>query len=304
MFSRYLAALSGWFVAFGIQLVLFSWLVAIVLHADPLAVGLAHVALTAPGILLLPLGGLVSDRGNPRLLLLLYHGLHAIPPLLLALLLAVGELSYPLLIVYALAAGSITAFILPTRKALLPFMAGRSRPRPVALATALQFVGQMIGIAAASQADRIGALPLLVVQASLVALGALALWRLPDPPPRPPTEQFGLWRGIAEGLAFAARSEQVWPVLLLNIGIGVFFVGPFLAVLPLVVRDVYQGGAAELAQVKLAFLVGTILAAFALAGLARNVARRGLLIVLAIASGCVILFWMELHPPFKLFVAL
>lgn len=93
-------------------------------------------------------------------------------------------------------------------------------------------------------------------------------------------------------------------MLLLNIGIGVFFVGPFLAVLPLVVRDVYQGGAAELAQVKLAFLVGTILAAFALAGLARNVARRGLLIVLAIASGCVILFWMALHPPFKLFVAL
>ena len=304
IFSRYLLALGGWFVAFGIQLVLFSWLVTIVLHADPLAVGLAHVALTAPGILLLPMGGLVSDRGNPRLLLLLYHMLHAIPPLLLALLLAVGELSYPLLIVYALAAGSITAFILPTREALLPSMAGRSLPRPVALATALQFIGQMIGIAAASQADRIGPLPLLLVQATLVALGALALWRLPDPPPRSAGEPLGAWRGIAEGIALAARSEQVWPVLLLNFGLGVFFVGPFLAVLPLVVRDVYQGGAAELAEVKLAFLVGTILAAFALTGLARNLERRGLLIVLAIASGCVVLFWMALHPPFTLLVLL
>ena len=174
----------------------------------------------------------------------------------------------------------------------------------VALATALQFAGQLIGIAGASQADRLGAVPLLVAQAALVLLGALAVWRLPDPPPHPPAQHPSFWRSIADGIAEAARSEQMWPVLLLNFGIGVFYVGPFMAVLPLVVRDIYGGGAAELAYVNLAFWAGTIVAAFAFAGLARHLTRRGRLVVSAVSVGVVILFGMALQPPFLMLNAL
>ena len=67
-------------------------------------------------------------------------------------------------------------------------------------------------------------------------------------------------------------------MLLLNFGIGVFYVGPFMAVLPLVVRDNYHGGARELAYVNLAFWAGTIVAAIAFAGLARRFTLRGRLI--------------------------
>ena len=248
---------------------------------DAFSVGIAQVALMAPGILFLPMGGLVADRGNARRLLLRYHILYAVPPLLLGAVLAMGGPQLlPCLIAYGLAAGSIGAFAIPTRDALLPFVARGNLPRAVALATALQFVGQLIGIACASQADRIGALPLLVGQASLVLLGAIAVWMLPDPPPHPPVQHPSFWRSIADGIAEAARSEQIWPVLLLNFGIGVFYVGPFMAVLPLVVRDIYRGGAAEIAYVNLAFWAGTIVAAFAFAGLARNLRRRGRLVVL------------------------
>ena len=76
--------LGSWFVPLGIQMVLFAWLAAIVLHMDAFAVGIAQMALMAPGILFLPLGGLVADRGNPRRLLLRYHLLYAVPPLVLA----------------------------------------------------------------------------------------------------------------------------------------------------------------------------------------------------------------------------
>ena len=126
----------------GIQQVLFAWLAAIVLHMDAFAVGIAQVALMAPGILFLPLGGLVADRGNARRLLLRYHLLYAVPPLVLAGVLSMGGLSYPLLIAYGLAAGSIGAFAVPTRDALLPTVAGGNLPRAVALATAVQFIGQ------------------------------------------------------------------------------------------------------------------------------------------------------------------
>ena len=79
-FAIYLTGLGSWFVPLGIQQVLFAWLAAIVLHMDAFAVGIAQMALMAPGILFLPLGGLVADRGDARRLLLRYHLLYAVPP--------------------------------------------------------------------------------------------------------------------------------------------------------------------------------------------------------------------------------
>ena len=50
-------------------------------------------------------------------------------------------------------AGAIGAFAIPTRDALLPVVAPKGGlPRAVALATALQFGGQLLGIACASTA--------------------------------------------------------------------------------------------------------------------------------------------------------
>ena len=304
-FPVYLLGLASWFVPLGIQMVLFPWLVAVVLHMDAFAVGVAQAALMAPSLLFLPLGGLVADRGNARRLLLRYHLLYAMPPLALAMVLWGGGLSYPLLIVYGLVAGSIGAFAVPTRDALLPVVAPRGGlPRAVALATALQFGGQLLGIACASTADRFGPLPLLVLHAVLVLLGCLAVARLPDPPPHPPAQHPGFWRSVGEGVSAAAKSHQIWPVLLLNFGVGLFYVGPFMAVLPLAVRDIYHGGAQELAYVNLAFWAATILAAIAFAGLARRFSLRGRLIGISVAVGSVVLVAMASLPSFPVFVAL
>ena len=60
-FPAYLLGLGTWFVPLGIQMVLFPWLVAVVLHMDAFAVGVAQAALMAPGLLFLPLGGLVAS---------------------------------------------------------------------------------------------------------------------------------------------------------------------------------------------------------------------------------------------------
>ena len=107
VFPIYLVGLASWFVPLGIQMVLFPWLVAVVLHMDAFAVGVAQAALMAPSLLFLPLGGLVADRGNPRRLQVRYHMLLCRAPLVLAVVLMEGGLSYPLLIAYGLAAGSI-----------------------------------------------------------------------------------------------------------------------------------------------------------------------------------------------------
>lgn len=306
-FPAYLLGLTSWFVPLGVQMVLFPWLVAVVLHMDAFAVGVAQAAAMAPSLLFLPLGGMVADRGNPRRLLLRYHVLYAVPPLALAvlLLLASENLSYPLLIAYGVIAGAIGAFAIPTRDALLSVVVKSGElPRAVALVTALQFFGQLIGIACASAADWVGAAPLLLLNAGLLLLGCLAVQRLPDPPAHPPTQQPGFWRAAAEGVSTAAKSDQIWPVLLLNFGVGVFYVGPFMAVLPLVVRDNYHGGSLELSYVNLAFWAATIAASMALVALARRVTQRGRLIGVAVATGAVILMALSTLPSFPVFVAL
>ena len=304
VFPIYLAGLGSWFVPLGIQMVLFPWLVAVVLRMDAFAVGVAQTAMMLPSLLFLPLGGLAADRGNPRRLLMRYHLLYALPPVVLGVVLGMGGLSYPLLIAYGLVAGSISAFAIPTRDALLPFVAKGNLARAVALTTALQFGGQLIGIACASSADRLGPMPLLGLHAFLVALGATAVWRLPDPPPHPPHAPSSFWRSVAEGVSAAAKSDQMWPVLLINFGAGVFFVGPFVAVLPIAVRDHYHGGAAELSYMNLAFWAATIVAAMAFATLARRLTLRGRLIAIAVSVGGGVLITLSTLPPFPVFVAL
>ena len=304
-FPVYLAGLASWFVPLGIQMVLFPWLVAVVLHMDAFAVGVAQAAVMAPSLLFLPLGGLVADRGNARRLLLYYHLLYALPPLALALVLWSGGLSYPLLIAYGIIAGAIGAFAIPTRDALLPVVAPKGGlPKAVALATALQFGGQLLGIACASTADWFGAVPLLLLHSGMVLAGCIFVRRLPDPPPHPKTEHPGFWRSIGDGVSAAAKSDQIWPVLLLNFGVGIFYVGPFMAVLPLAIRDHYAGGAAELSYMNLAFWAATIVASMALVGLARRLTLRGRLIGSAVLTGAVVLLSLATLPPFPVFLAL
>jgi len=304
-FPVYLVGLGSWFVPLGIQMVLFPWLVAVVLHMDAFAVGVAQAAVMAPSLLFLPLGGLVADRGNARALLMRYHLLYALPPLALAAVLWSDGLSYPLLIAYGIAAGAIGAFAIPTRDALLPVVAPKGGlPKAVALATALQFGGQLLGIACASTADRFGAVPLLLLHSGMVLAGCLFVRRLPNPPPHPKTRHEGFWRSVGDGVSAAAKSDQIWPVLLLNFGVGIFYVGPFMAVLPLAIRDHYAGGALELSYMNLAFWAATIVASMALVGLARRLTLRGRLIGGAVLVGAIVLLSLAMLPPFPVFLAL
>ena len=304
VFPAYLVGLASWFVPLGIQMVLFPWLVAVVLRMDAFAVGVAQAALMAPSLLFLPLGGLVADRGNPRRLLLRYHLLYAGPPLALAVVLAMGGLSYPLLIAYGIAAGAIGAFAIPTRDALLPVVVRGPLPRAVALATALQFVGQLLGIACASAADRFGAVPLLLLQAGLVLAEALPCGCCPIRRRiRPPC--------VA---ASGAASPTAWPRRRNRTRSGrcccsisasaSSMSGLSWPLLPLAVRDNYAGGAVELSYVNLAFWAATIVASMALVGLARRLTLRGRLIGVAVTTGGAVLIALSTLPPFPVFVAL
>jgi len=165
--------MASWFASFGMQVILFPWLVAVVLRQPPGRVGLAQMSLMAPSIALMLLGGAVADRADCRKLLMRYHLLAALPPLALAVVIASHSLNYAVLIVYGLAMGTLSALVIPARDALLTRVISGGLGRAVAVTTATQLIAQMLGIVLAGSAGAVGAVSLLVTQAVTLALGAL-----------------------------------------------------------------------------------------------------------------------------------
>jgi MFS family permease len=129
-------------------------------------VGIAQMVMMAPAIVFMLLGGAVADRADCRRLLFRYHLLAVLPPLVLAGIVAAGALGYFALIGYGLAMGTLGAFVVPARDALLTRVVRRGRERAIAVTSACQFICQLAGIVVAGWAGRIGAQALLVARPS------------------------------------------------------------------------------------------------------------------------------------------
>ena len=97
----YLLGTGGWFAGFGIQGVLFAWLVAMELRASPEALGVAQMSLLLPGTLLMLIGGSFADRFGARRVLVIAQCIAAFNPILLTILLLLDRLTYPSMIFYA-----------------------------------------------------------------------------------------------------------------------------------------------------------------------------------------------------------
>lgn len=297
------AGVGSWFGAWGLQQVLFAWLVVGELRAPPEWVGVAQTSSMLPAVFLLLVGGAAADRRDPRRLLIVLHAAAALPALALAAAVAGGWLGLPGLVAYGLCMGTIMAFSIPARDSLLSRVAGDDVMRAVTGATIAQFGSQAIGTLAAGAARWVGSPLMLGVQAAVMGLGAWATARLPPAAPLPRAASGASpLREVTEGLRFVLRSP-LRAVLILLCGVGVLFMGPFLVVFPLLVRDVYGGDVSKLSLVLMLFPVGTITGSLWL--LARGgVRRKGRALLLALASGGLALVVIGQGLPYPGFLAM
>jgi len=256
VFALFLAGLGSWFTAWGMQNVLFQWLVVEELGASASRVGGAQMAVVLPSLLFLLAGGATADRVDRRRVLVLLHALVALACTSLAAVVATGSLSYVLLIGYAVTVGTLQAFALPARDALLSDVVSTGMSRAVAGLTVVQHGGQALGALAAGLASLVGAPPVLGLQALVALGGALPTGRLPvgDGHLRDQREHTRLREGLIE----VARSPVLRPVVLLNVSVGLVFVGTYLVLLPLLVRDLYGGGVEKMGLLAAALPVGSI----------------------------------------------
>jgi hypothetical protein len=259
-YGWFAAGVASWFGAWGMQQVLFSWLVVGELQAGAEQVGLAQTASMLPALGLLLVGGAAAERADTQRLLTRLHALAALPVLALAAVVAAGQLRFGWILAYAIAIGSVQAFVMPARDALLSRVAGADLMRAVTGLTAAQFGAQATGALLAGAARVAGSAPMLAVQGAMLLLGAFATSRVPPapPPPRAAGARPNAWREITAGLPVVARTPALrWPLALVT-AVGVLFVGPYMVIFPLLVRDAYHGDALDLALVTMQFPLGTI----------------------------------------------
>lgn len=243
----YLLGTGSWFLAFGIQGVLFAWLVAMQLRESAEWVGVAQMVLLLPGTVFILVGGSYADRFGGRQLAMAAQALAACGPLLLALLLVVDRLTYASMLVYAVLMGCATAFVTPARDGLLNEVAGGRVQRAVVLASMVQFAGQLLGFSLAATTDRFGPLPVLLVQTSLLALGVLAFRAIAATPRPGRAPSARLWVSLREGGKTVFSSPSMRMIVFQNLAMALFFMGSFVVTIPLLVRDVFAGASQDLA---------------------------------------------------------
>lgn len=255
----YLAGLVSFVAPTGIQTVLFPWLVMVLLQETPERLGLAQMSLQAPIMFLIIAGGIFADRFNRAHILSICHLLAALPPLMLSVVIAGDGLSYGHLIAYGIAIGLLTAFVQPARDGMLSELAGTGLQRAVTLVMGLSFGGQLIGFIAGGMADSIGPVSLLQLQAVIIASGAFVLYPLSRVSAREePVPQTAHDAGFWVGFRLVRESFVMRPVTLFVFLMSFMYGGAYAVLVPLMARDVFSGGAEELAQCFIAFVLGTV----------------------------------------------
>ncbi|MFH1086712.1 MAG: MFS transporter, partial [Chloroflexota bacterium] len=241
------------------QFAIVWWLTARTGSATVLAT--ATLVARLPTIVLGPFVGALVDRWNRKRVMILADGLVALASGWLALLFLRGgaRVGHVYLVMFVRAVGM--GFHSPAAQASVALMVPEERlPRIAGLNQALS--GAALIIAPPLGALCLALMPLQGVMAidvatALTAIIPLSLTRVPQPPASLAPVRPTLWQDVRAGL----RYVRAWPELLLICGAATlvdFFIGPALALAPILVKVEWGGGAVQLGWINSAWGLGLV----------------------------------------------
>lgn len=289
---------ASWYFVNGLQMVLFPTILILMLGVTPSDYGLAQVSLLAPSIFLIVLGGTIADKSDTRILLATVHFLASLPLFLILFAIQFEFLSFGVMIIYGLAMGSISAFAIPSRDALLTSISQGDIQKTVVIAMLTQFGFQLTGMAVGGLADRVGVMPLIVAQGFSLIVGAYFALRLPKPLiAKDPLDIKKIKEEIFEAFIEVRKSKEIFPVSVSMIMVGLCYMGNNLVTLPFITTERYGLGASGFATVSTCFWLGTFSSNSILA-LNKNFKNWGTALMIAMTSGIPILASLFFDMPF------
>jgi MFS family permease len=249
------------------QSVALPWL-ALQLTHNGFLVGLAIATLFLPVLIGSPFGGVIADRYPKRRVLLLTQMSFMVPPFALFVVTATGHAQYWMVIVAAIATGTINALDVPARQSFQVEMVGKADlMNAIALNSSVFNASAVIGPSIAGVLIAAVGLPVCFLINSvsyLAAIAALASMRK-LPAVMGPREELPLGTRLAEGAAYA-RHQPVVGMLLIAVGVFSLFAMNRLTLMPLFADQVLHVGARGfgflLASMGLGSLTGALTLAF------------------------------------------
>ena len=249
------------------QSVALPWL-ALQLTHNGFLVGLAIATLFLPVLILSPFGGVFADRYPKRTVLLLAQTSFIVPPFALFVLTATGHAQYWMVLVAAIAAGTINALDVPTRQSFQVEMVGKEDlMNAIALNSSVFNASAVIGPSIAGVLIAAVGVPVCFLINSVSYLAAIAallsMRNLPNV--ARPREELPLLSRLAQGAAYARR-QPVVGMLLIGVGVFSLFAMNRLTLMPLFADQVLHVGARGfgflLASMGLGSLTGALTLAF------------------------------------------
>ena len=235
------------------QTVALPWL-ALELTHNGLLVGLVLAAQFVPVLVLSPFAGEIADRYRKRTILLLTQTSFVVPPFVLFALTEAGQAQYWMVVLAAVATGTINALDVPTRQAFQVDMVGKhDLLNAIALNSSVFNASAVIGPSIAGVLIAVVGVPICFLLNSVSYLAA------------PRREEQPMLRRIAEGAAYA-RSEPVVGTLLIVVAVFSLFAMNRTTLMPLFADQVLRVGAHGfgflLASMGLGSLTGALTLAF------------------------------------------
>ena len=288
----YFIATGSWYLSYGMQSVVFAWLVTIILNETPDKVGLAQMAYLLPGTIFILIGGSIADQFGGRKIALIAQCAAASMAAALAVSMALTSFTYDKFLVFAVCMGCSQAILTPARDGLLPLVADGQIQRRVVQASMIQFGIQMIGFVLVSMADTVGAVMMLAVQSIVLSVGAVAYFYLEVPLVKSARTQARMLNqlraSIIEGFRSVIASPGMRMVVLQNCAMGIFFMGSYIVTVPLLIREVYNGSSTELSLINAANSLGLFLTIVVLLRVG-DIKRQGRALLIAQGFGALVL---------------
>jgi hypothetical protein len=262
--------MSASLIGDGMLLVALAWQVYD-LFGVPAAMSAVGVALSLPQVVTLLIGGVVSDRFDPRRVMIASDLVRGVVMAVMAALCLTGALtSLWMLLVLTAVYGAAAGFFGPAFDALVPRLVPASElvaanaldqfVRPAGL----QVFGPMLGAAAIAVGGAGWAFAADAATFALSVACLLAMRRTDAPGPADVAEDsVSLWREMRDGLGYVRRHGWLWGTFLAAAFSYLLFVGPTEVLLPYLVKTELGGSATALALVLTSGGLGAIVAALA-----------------------------------------
>ena len=252
----------------GAFMVALAWQ-AFELSNAPTALSLVGLAMTLPHIVLLLVGGVVSDRLSRRMIMLASDVVRGVAIACVAVLSLTGELSLGLLVACAGIYGAGMAFFGPAFDAIVPDivpardLAGANSLDQLMKPLMLRLAGPALGgiLIAGFGVGLAFAFESLTFLASAASLAAMST--------RPRHEHSGepIRHQLATGVAFIRANVWLWGTFAAAAVAYLLFMGPAEVLLPYLVKEELGGSATDLGLVFAVGGIGSIVAAFVMSGI-------------------------------------